>query len=137
VTTSEGEFAADLDDASRGGIGDLPGRGIAHAVINGGSAARSTADQSAGTDCILVVVPRVEEVARNPEIHVLGNREALHDAHIPIVDAGLAQRVAGKVAICAQCWLREAVRVDPLHHFGQVGVNVAPGNLVRTLKLAV
>ena len=95
MTTSEAEFAADLDDASRGGIGDLARRRTAHAAINGGSAARSAADQSAGTDRILVVVPGIEEVSGDSEVHVLGNREVLPDAHIPVVDAGLAQRSCG------------------------------------------
>src|ERR1700744_3774753 len=72
---SEGKFAADLNDAGGRRVRDLSRCRIAHAVIDGGSAARSTADQGAGTDCILVVIPGVEKVARNPEVHVLSDRE--------------------------------------------------------------
>ena len=85
----KGELPAYLDNASGGGVSDLACRRATNAVVNGRAATRSTADQRASSDRVLVVVPGVEEVPCNFEIDMLCDAEILTNTHVPVVDSRL------------------------------------------------
>lgn len=81
-----------------------------------------------------MVIEGIEEVSRQLKLRVLSDVEGLSKAHIPVVNARLAQPVAARVAIHAESGLREAAEVDALQALGEVLVNIAAGGLICTLK---
>src|SRR5215469_11810267 len=84
-----------------------------------------------------MVIPCVEEITGNFEVDALGDGEVLGHAHIPIVDSGLAEEVALGRAELAQSRLREACRVDALHHLSKVRLDVAAGDDIGALRRRV
>ena len=130
----KGELPTYLDNASGGGVSDLACRRATNAVVNGRAATRSTADQRASSDRVLVVVPSIEEVPVDFEVDMLGDAEVLSNAHVPVVDPWLAEPVAGCIAIDTQRGLFKAVEVDPLQDLSEILMNVATLYLVRALE---
>ena len=80
------------------------------------------------------MVEGIEKVSVELELDPLTDTEVLPNTHVPVVDAWLAEPIAGCVAVNAECRLRKTIEVDALQGFGQVVMYVATGLLVGALK---
>ena len=72
-----------------------------------------------------MVIKGIEEVRGHFELSGLGDVEALSNAHVPVVNARLAQPVAGRVAKHAEGGLTKAAKIDTLKLLVKVLVNIA------------
>ena len=81
-----------------------------------------------------MVIEGIEEVSIQLELNPLGDMEALSKAHIPVIDARLAEEITRRSAKHARGRLREAAEVDPLKLPGQALVNIAARGPVSALE---